>query len=336
MKIEIQTFPSTEWADIVGHFSDLNLLQTWEYVEAQVPTSLRRLERGLIYDNNHTIGAFQAIIKYLPIAGCGVVWINRGPLWRPMDGPGTQKFDEILQLLHEHYVTERRVYLRLAPPVIGVDLKDLDMGKFRQTTTPGWASAIVDLSKPIDELRRSFEQKWRNCLNKSERSGVTLGGEEPQAQFDLFLARHQAFIDQRGYTTSVTPALLAAIQSRLPEDRKMRTILAMKDGDCIGSALIACYGETCEYLAGNSTDAGRKFYAGQFLIWQAMQMMKDLGYRRFDVGGMDPVLTPPGIYRFKRGIGGEPYQLAPEIESIGGGLRARLIGGVVRRYRNRL
>ena len=232
---------------------------------------------------------------------------------------------------------KRGLYLRIAPPYhASNDTDQVWSPNFRQTATPGWASAIVDLSKPTDDLRSALEQKWRNCLNKSERSGMTLGDGEPEAQFDVFLARHQAFIEQRGYATSVTPALLAALQSRLPDDRKMRTVLAMRDGDCIGSTLIACYGETCEYLAGNSTDAGRSYYAGQFLIWQAMRMMKDLGYRWFDVGGMDPVLTPPGIYRFKRGIGGEPYQLAPEIESIGGGLRARLVGSVVRRYRNRL
>ena len=40
---------------------------------------------------------------------------------------------------------------------------------------------------------------------------------------------------------------------------------------------------------------------------------------------MDPELTPKGIFEFKKGIGGIPYRLAPEIEANGKGLRTRLV-----------
>ena len=34
----------------------------------------------------------------------------------------------------------------------------------------------------------------------------------------------------------------------------------------------------------------------------------------FDLGGMDDVRTPPGIFHFKAGLGGLPYRLADDLD----------------------
>ncbi len=69
------------------------------------------------------------------------------------------------------------------------------------------------------------------------------------------------------------------------------------------------------------------------LLWRAICDAREAGLRWFDVGGMDPELTPKGIYDFKAGIGGTPYRLAPEIEAQNGGLRTRLVRWRVNRAR---
>ena len=73
--------------------------------------------------------------------------------------------------------------------------------------------------------------------------------------------------------------------------------------------------------------------AGQLLLWRAVAAMKEHGGRGFDLGGLDVDLTPPGIYRFKDGLGGVPYRLAPELEALGGGLLGRLVRWRVRTAR---
>ena len=69
---------------------------------------------------------------------------------------------------------------------------------------------------------------------------------------------------------------------------------------------------------------------GQLLLWQAVLTAKASGVTKFDVGGMDPELTPPGIFRFKQGIGAIPYGLAPEIEALPTGFLKALIARLVR------
>ncbi|MBT3907004.1 MAG: hypothetical protein HOF30_15135, partial [Rhodospirillaceae bacterium] len=66
-----------------------------------------------------------------------------------------------------------------------------------------------------------------------------------------------------------------------------------------------------------------------------VEALKQQGIRQFDVGGMDEILTPKGIYRFKEGLGGTPYRLAPELELGGDSLRGRLVRWRVNRARAR-
>ena len=86
-------------------------------------------------------------------------------------------------------------------------------------------------------------------------------------------------------------------------------------------------------LAGNVWDEGRRLNAGQLLLWRAVCAMKEHGIRWFDVSGLDPDLTPPGIRTFKEGLSGVPYRLAPELEALGGGPLGRLVRWRVRRAR---
>jgi hypothetical protein len=94
------------------------------------------------------------------------------------------------------------------------------------------------------------------------------------------------------------------------------------------------YCDRCECLVNTVGAAGRRHGLGQLLVWRAICEMKARGMAAFDVGGMDPALTPKGIYDFKTGIGGVAYRLANEIEADDGGLRARLVRWRVARARS--
>jgi len=123
----------------------------------------------------------------------------------------------------------------------------------------------------------------------------------------------------------VTPSLLEQLQSLTPSDDKILCFRARRGDENLGSILIARYEKNCEYLVGVTSEAGRQSNVGQFLLWQAVCQMKHRGYRWLDLGGMEPERTPPGILRFKSGLGGEPYRLCPEIEAFKGDWRSRLV-----------
>jgi hypothetical protein len=309
-------------------------MQCWEWGEAKAGTGPWRVERGTLGLDGRTLGAFQALVRALPggLPG-GLVWINRAPLWRtPDDGPPAPP-NALLSALADHYARRRGFYLRLAPALAEDDFQG-DAGGLVPTGVEGWASATLDLRRPTAELRQGLRQKWRNALNKAERSGLEVKVGREEGLFAEFLDGYRHMTGERGFATSVTPELLAALQSVLPAQGRMETFIANLDGRPAGSVLMVRHGDTAEYLAGTVAAAGRAVNAGQLLLWRAVVAMQEQGARRFDLGGLDAHLTPPGIYRFKDGLGGLPYRLAPELEALGGSLLGRLVRWRVRAARS--
>ncbi len=332
--VKIATFDTRGWENACAPFRDRNLIQTHAYATAKAATGSWEVERGTIRSSSHAIGVFQALIRRMP-AGLpgGLVWINRGPLWRTNEAADRDDFDAALGALRRHYVDELGFYLRIAPPTADRDGR-VPAG-YQPAGAAGWASARVDLTPDDSLLRKALQQKWRNCLNKGERNGFDILRDSAGPAFETFVAEHDRFVAAAGFETSVTGTLLR----QLPRDSDIgiEALVAQRGDAFLGGALIVDYGDTAEYLAGSTTDEGRKLNAGQVLLWQALCSAKSRGRALFDVGGMDDVLTPPGIFRFKAGLGGQPYRLADELEAVPrfgiGALTSRLVRVRVRRAR---
>ncbi|HSP16228.1 MAG TPA: GNAT family N-acetyltransferase [Thermoanaerobaculia bacterium] len=259
-------------------------------------------------------------MRTLPVAGGGLLWINRGPLLF-----NTRiAFEEILGTV-ACWARERRWYVRVAPPLEQLDPRGLEAAGFLQTTTPGWSSSAVDLTTSVDQLRSRLDQKWRNCLNKSIRIGVVVRATTDDSPFQNYLGALRQRLRRQPFETSVTPDLLDALQAALPVDRKMVVFTATHEETAIGRYVIATYGDTAEYLSSVVGDEGRQKNAGYALLWTAITEMRSRGYRRFDLGGMDAERTPAGIYHFKKGAGGTLYRLANEVETARQDWRSALI-----------
>lgn len=312
----IQDFDIETWTNIIEKFVDLSLVQTWAYGEAKMHHGPWQVERGLFLKKGHPIGAFQAIIRRLPfyLRG-GLVWINRGPISQGIDDPdGNKHLPSMLNTLRYHYVVNKGYYLRIAPPITGKFFPPLG---YRRTINDGWSSEKLDLTANKETLRANLKQKWRNSLNKATKSGIKINIGTDSARINLFLDTHRIFLNTKTFMTTITPEFLS-IWHRLEQiTREPIALLAYKDDQIIASALIARYGNTAEYLAGNVSNIGRKINAGALLLWRAVLEAKARGLTWFDLGGVDPLLTPSGIFKFKNGLGGIPYRLTNEIDTIG-------------------
>jgi hypothetical protein len=336
----VQAFDATGWRAVMGHLADRSLPQTWNYGVAKVATGPWRIEHGILEQDGATVGAAQVLIRDLPggLPG-GLAWISRGPLWRQdSSDDNAERLNAALAALTRHYAGKHGYYLRMAPPapdgMVPVGLVEV-AAPARVTPVAGWASARVDLARPLAELRAGLVQKWRNAANKAERSGVTvdvtsIAGGDDGPPFAAFLSDYADLLTERSIATTVTPGLLQSLAELSGPDEGLTLLGANLDGKNIGWTLIARFGDTAEYLAGVVGKAGRDVGAGQYLLWCAVAAMHDAGCQRFDLGGLDPELTPEGIRRFKQGLGGIPYRMMNEVEALPGGPVAGLTGRLVR------
>jgi len=332
-------YSAKEWEQIIVEFTDINLMQCWEYGEAKAHSGQWQIERGIFEKDGRLIGAAQVFVRPLPLGlPGGLAWVNRGPLWHQgvLDKNAELKLAlSMLAVLRRHYVEKAGLYLRIASsiPEEFSGEGDLMNSGIKPTGVSGWASAKLDLTSSIEEIRAGLRANWRGHLNKAERSGIEVKSGDDRRLFQTFVENHQELLKERGFKTSMTPELLNALQDSFQEDRKMRVYLGYMNNALVASLLMVRYGDTCEYLAGNLAPAGRKFGTGQLLLWQALVDMKYFGCKLLDVSGMDPVSTPKGIYDFKSGLNPEFYRLSNELEGVGKNLLSRLVQKYVQHIR---
>jgi len=328
VRLEIKDFGQEKWNDIVSDIDTLSLMQTWEFGEAKAETGSWKVSRAVFHIDNETVGAAQAMIRTVPLLNRGLIWINRAPLLKNSDPTQPDVYVSILRELKKYWVDKKKMYLRIAPPLMASDENYAifkKAGYLQVTKTDGWASDIVDLSLSLEELRKGLQQKWRNCLNKAERGEVTCETGSSDILMDELLDDYKALLDKIGFGANLTPTFVRTMQNLLPDSRKMTVFAGRQDGEKLGSILIASYCDTCIYLIGATNNTGRKVNANHYLIWNAICEMKKRGYRWFDVGGAHPDNTPQGILHFKRGLRGKPYQLMGEVEAYQGGVLNRMI-----------
>ena len=329
MRLVTRSFGQEEWTDIVSGFPDLSLIQTWEYGEAKARTGPWQVERAIFLDGERVTGAVQAMVRRIPLLKGGLVWINRGPLWRQSPNGDPSMLAAMMEELRRYWVERQHMYLRIAPPIgeAEVDVSTLEATGYRRVEElTGWASATLDLSKSEEEIRGAFKRKWRGDLNSAERQGVCCIVGRSSKSFEEFLLYYEAFLSTRKLHTSVTPQLLRQIQTLLPDERKMWVLQGALGVQHLGGLLMACCGDTCLALAGSSPNQkGRTVESGNLLWWRAIVKMKELGYRWLDLGGTDPERTPRGILHFKDGMSGTPYILLGDFEAQSGGLLSNAI-----------
>ena len=314
-----------------------SLVQHPAYGVAKAAGGGWRAERATFYEGDDPVGMYQALIRDLPAVGGGLAWINRGPRWRPVTGDASPRLGGMLSLIRDRYLPGG-YYVRVAPgwPVHHLPDGIAERAGFRATETPGWASSVVDLTLTSEALRANLHQKWRNTLRKAESGGLAVDRAGDGAALEAFVAGHRRDLDAKGYATGLDGPFMRSLHGALAATDGLEFLFARQgDGHTVGAVAIAKYGDTAEYLAGHNEPAGRSAGAGQLLLWRAILAMREAGFTRFDLGGMDPAMTPAGIYRFKDRMGGRPYRLANELETLGGGWRARLVRWRVSAERSR-
>ncbi len=293
------------------------LLQSWEYGEAKRRSQGVRPERFLIRrsEDISPVGLMQAIVRSLPLVG-GAARINRGPVFidesfRPVPSP-----DDMEAVFHAIKVMaeKRRWRLVKIAPELPPDDEIISclqgLGFVKQDNLSGAASAVIDIARTPEEIRAGFHGKWRNLLNKSEKMGLEL--ELPPAKDALsFLIDEYEKMQQEKNFKGIPSQLLHEMASQKGPTWTCNILFTRYEGKRHGAVMTVGHGDTCTYLIGWTSYEGRRLQSNYFLLWHSMLMMREMGYRYFDLGGLGSNTTE-GVEHFKKRLKGQEYSLAGE------------------------
>ena len=295
----------TDWNHFLSQHPNAHLLQTGEWGELKSAFGWKPVR---ILTGN--VGV-QILFRRLPM-GFTIGYIPKlaisfqqlaisDPLWREMDSVCKQN---------------RAIFTKIEPDLW--EGQTLETWNLELRTSPHNIqpprTIIVDVKGSEDEILARMKQKTRYNIRLAEKKGITVRAwNDMDAFHKMMLAtggRDSFGVHSLGYYKRAYELL---------QPRGMAELLVAEYQDKPLAALfVARNGHRAYYLYGASTDEDRNRMPTYLLQWEAMKWAKARGCEEYDLWGVpdenEAILEANfekrhdglwGVYRFKRGFGGE-------------------------------
>jgi len=316
-----------EWHKIITSLPNLHLLQSWEWGEVKTQfgwtahhkvwhVDEQVVAAALVLERTVNLGGISARLRmhYTP----------KGPLLSDWGDTRLRKmvFDDLIA-----FARSRGAFLLKIDPdaVLGYgepgtsDVKDGFAGtalvsELKQT---GWRfsgeqvqfrnTVTLDLTKSEEELLAAMKQKTRYNVRLAGRKGVSVRSGTAE-DFEMLYRMYVETAVRDGFTIRGKKYYLAVWHSFF-EGGMFVPLIAEVEGEPVAGLMLFYYGGTAYYLYGMSRDLHRKLMPTYLLQWEAVRTAKEKGCTSYDLWGAPNVFdgsdSMAGVYRFKRGLGGE-------------------------------
>jgi lipid II:glycine glycyltransferase (peptidoglycan interpeptide bridge formation enzyme) len=270
-------------------------------------------------------------------AGLSAAYAPRGPLLAGGDADAA-----LLEGLVACARAERAVFLRVEPNLLEMDpgagelhSRLLLLGFRPVEPVQPRSSVHLDLAPEPDRLLAAMSKGHRADIRRAAREGVAVRQGEGEADFARFYAilestaaRNRFGIHERGYYRAALAEFGAAA----------RVWLAERGGAAEAAALTLAWGGEALYLYSGSTEEGLRSGAQHAIQWEVIRWARERGCRRYDLWGVPDSLgraaleadegerarleeqarSDPlhGVYRFKKGFGGQVVRYLPAYDRV--------------------
>ncbi len=296
---------AAEWAQFIQQHSDAHLLQTptWGVLKTSFGWTPQYIQQG-------DLGAM-VLFRRLPF-GLSVAYIPRGPVG---SGDWAAFWPGVDDLCRE----ENAIFLRVEPDIwepVNPDFASVNLPGFtttQQTIQPP-RTVMVSLAESEEDLLTAMKSKTRYNIRLAERKDVVVKPSDDVAAFHhmmLTTGERDAFgIHSLSYYQKAYDLFAA--------QGKCALLIASYEEKPLAGLMVFAHEQTAWYLYGASTNEERNRMPTYLLQWEAMRWAKSRGCTRYDLWGVPDLPEDAleeqftdrsdglwGVYRFKRGFGGE-------------------------------
>ena len=275
-------------------------LQSWEWGEF-------RKEAG----NEVVRFSFgQLTLHKIPFTKYKVGAFIKGPM------PSKEMIEELLRFACEHNL----IFIKLEPNYVikkgGIACADekkvVDLlrkngarpGKTLFTPTTFW----IDLTKPEDELMKSFQPKTRYNIRVAQRKGVEVVEDNSDKAFEKYIELTRETVERQGFYAH-TESYHRLMWKHLNEEPSgpeaspgrrpiAKLLTARYKGEIITTWILFVWHDFLYYPYGASSDKYKNVMANNLMMWEAIRFGKRLGLKTFDLWGRE---AGKGFTKFKEG-----------------------------------
>ena len=288
--------------DFVGSLKMSQFLQSFDWGQFQEKVAGKVWRLGIEQDGRLVVAA-SIIKKALPM-GKSYFYCPRGPV------AGSKKlevikilFDEVRELAKK----EEAMFLRfepqseiINPPAGEAGLKS----KIVKTidVQPG-RTLIIDLNQSLDEILKDMHPKTRYNIKLAEKKGVKI----IEASVDRFIEFWDLMSQTSERDEFRTHSINYYKQMLGLNQNFIKLFLVQYQGKVISTGIFSFFGDLVSYLHGASANQDRQVMAPYLMHWHCLKLAKELGFKYYDLNGIDDKKWP-GVTRFKKGFGGKEIE----------------------------
>lgn len=320
----------SEWNQFVASHPNTHLLQTGEWGELKSAFGWKpvRIMSGEV--------GVQVLFRKLPL-GFNIGYIPKTVIsgqYSVNSGRFPVVSEQLLKEIDDVCRKHRAIFYKLEPDVWDGPKPDTSHLKPETTylklrTSPHNIqpprTIIIDISSSEEEILARMKQKTRYNIRLAEKKGVTVRA------WDDLVAFHQMMLvtgGRDGFGVHSLEYYQRAYELMHPKGM-CEILVAEYEGKPLAALFVARHGNHAYYLYGASTDEERNRMPTYLLQWEAMKWAKARSCEEYDLWGVpdgeESTLEANfesrhdglwGVYRFKRGFGGELKRAAQAMDRV--------------------
>ena len=306
----------TDWNHFLSQHPNAHLLQTGEWGELK---SAFGWEPVRVISGD--VGA-QILFRKLPL-GFTVGYIPKAMNSDQLSVSSEQFWNEINSICKQH----RAIFLKLEPDLWND--QQLETWNLKLETSPHNIqpprTIIINIKDDEDTILARMKQKTRYNIRLAEKKGVTVRAWDDIESFHRLMLVTGG---RDGFGVHSLEYYKRAYELFHPKGM-CEILVAEYEGKPLAALFVARNGNRAYYLYGASTDEERNRMPTYLLQWEAMKWAKARGCEEYDLWGVpdedEATLESNfesrhdglwGVYRFKRGFGGEVKRAAQAMDRV--------------------
>ena len=303
-----------DWNSFVAASPRGHILQSsqWGQLKERFGWQVARLA---IEDNGQWLAGAQILFRSL--GPQTIAYVPKGPVADLADAEATQT---LLEALHHLCHRRRAILLKIEPdlaedPTLVRQLTELGFRASPQTIQPQ-CTILLDLTPNLEDILARMKSKTRYNIRLAARKGVTVR-EGTAKDLHGFYRLMQITSERDGFATHSDSYYESAYQLFVPQGLA-KLFLAIFEDKVLGGIMAFAFGQRAWYMYGVSSDEHRNLMPNYLLQWEAIKWARERGCLTYDLWGIpdeeEAVLEREflkrsdglwGVYRFKRGFGGQ-------------------------------
>ncbi|MDQ2903222.1 MAG: peptidoglycan bridge formation glycyltransferase FemA/FemB family protein [Ktedonobacteraceae bacterium] len=305
-----------QWDGFVAEHPDGHILQSWGWGELKADASWHPLRLALWDTEQRCMVAaaqvLQRVAARVPRQVGHLAYIPKGPL---LDWSQPAQRDALFAQLHPYLRWRGALALWMElPQVIGSEgsdhiVKQVEAMRFRPVHPIQPSRTIMlDLTPGEDALLAGMKEKWRYNVRLAAKRGVTVREAQTLDDVRAWYALMQTTSTRDEFGIHTLDYYLRAWLILAPRDQG-RLLLAEYEGQLLAGIFVTFMPKQAIYLYGASSNEYRQYMPNHLLQWEAIRQARQRGATSYDFWGIpdtdDEDEAMAGVYRFKRGWGGE-------------------------------